>query len=383
MQVEVQAVNLPLPRDRLVMNPIIRLPLLFLLLWAPAAHGQTGFQTVAPGREFRFPQDHGAHPEFKTEWWYYSGHLTSQEGQNFGYQLTFFRVGLPRPHLPTRSAWVARDVYWAHWALTAPNQGLFWFREKAGRGALGLAGAQTGALKVWVDDWRAEAHGDDQHLMAQEAEMALDLTLTPLKPPVLHGQNGYSRKSLITDVASFYYSITRMATRGKVTLKDRSYEVVGESWLDREFATGQMPPHLTGWDWFALQLSNGDDLMLYLMRRQDGTLDPASSGTLVDPQGRTRHLSFTDFQVQTLSTWKSPHSGAIYPAAWEIAIPDTAYHLRLHPTFPDQELRTAGTARLIYWEGQVTIQGKKGPDPLTGRGYVELTGYAGSLGGRF
>jgi predicted secreted hydrolase len=355
-----------------------------LLLFPGAARGGgEDFALPRPGRVWQFPRDHGAHPEFKNEWWYWSGHLKGTAGESFGYQLTFFRVALKKPDPQARSAWAANTVYFAHLALTAPGRRTFIFREKASRGALGLAGAETGGLKVWLGDWRAESQGEEEHLCARAEGLALDLVLKPLKPPVLHGQGGLSRKAAAADVASYYYSIPRLATRGQLTLGDRTLEVTGLSWLDREFSTRGLAPGQVGWDWFALQLSDGTDLMLYLMRQADGQVDPASAGTLISPEGEARHLTLSDFQVRATGTWKSPHTHATYPAGWEIAVPGAGYRLSLTPTLNDQELRTGGRTRLIYWEGQVKVQGLKNGQPLTGQGYTELTGYAGSLGGRF
>ncbi|MDI6853457.1 MAG: lipocalin-like domain-containing protein [Deltaproteobacteria bacterium] len=348
---------------------------------APAA--SSGFKTAQPGRAFQFPRDHGAHPDFKTEWWYYSGHLKAKSGETFGYQLTFFRVALARSDPEAKSAWAAPTIYFAHLALSDINGQKFIFREKAQRGALGLAGAEAGRLKVWVGDWQAEMRQEVHHLAATTDAVSLNLELAPLKPPVLHGQHGYSRKAAAAEVASHYYSITRLATKGQLAIDGKTLEVEGTSWLDREFSSGQMAPHHTGWDWFALQLADGTDIMLYLMRLKDGGLDPASSGTLIDPQGRAQHLNLSDFSIKSTRTWKSPHSGATYPSGWDITLPEHGFHLSLTPTLPDQELRTGGSANLIYWEGQVGIKGSKQGQPLAGQGYVELTGYAGSLGGRF
>ncbi len=341
------------------------------------------FQKARPGRVFAFPRDHGAHPDFKTEWWYYTGHLKAKDGEKFGYQLTFFRVGLKKLDPPARSAWRANNVYFAHLAVSDLNQGIFTFREKAQRGAMGLAGAEADRLKVWVDDWRLEGKGDEHHLQAKSDGLALNLILTPLKPPVLHGEAGYSRKAAAAEVASHYYSITRLATRGQLTLGDRTLEVTGTSWFDREFSTAHLAGNQVGWDWFSLQLGDGAELMLYVMRLKDGGLDPASAGTLVDPQGRARHLKLADFQIQVTGTWKSPHSGATYPAGWRITLPEAGYTISLQPTLADQELRTGGQSQIIYWEGQVSVQGTSNQQPITGQGYVELTGYAGALGGRF
>jgi len=357
--------------------------LLFLNPGGLTASRTQDFQTAQPGRAFRFPEDHGAHPDFKTEWWYYSGHLKSAEGRKFGYQLTFFRVALAKPDLAAKSVWAAHTVYFAHLALADVSRQKFTFREKAQRGALGLAGAETGRLMVWVDDWKAELQGEAHHLRAAADNLGINLTLVPLKPPILHGDGGYSRKSASCPVASHYYSIPRLATRGQITLNGEALEVEGTSWLDREFGSGQMAENQAGWDWFALQLADGADLMLYLLRLKDGGIDPASSGTFIDSQGRAHHLNLADFTVQVAATWTSPHSRATYPAKWEIALPARGYRLTLTPTLADQELTTGGQARLIYWEGQVEVSGKKNGQPLNGRGYVELTGYAGPLGGRF
>jgi len=357
---------------------------LIILLAVGAAGVETvDFQPAQPGRAFQFPRDHGAHPDFKTEWWYYTGSLKSIEGETFGYQLTFFRVGLKKPAPGAHSAWRADTVYFAHLAVTDPSRGEFAFREVAQRGAMGLAGAEPDRLTVWIDDWRVESRGAEHHLRAAKDGIGLDLTLTPLKPPVLHGEGGYSRKSATAEVASHYYSITRLATKGTLTLGERTLEVTGTSWFDREFSTSQLAPEQVGWDWFSLQLSDGVDLMLYVMRLKDGTLDRASSGTLVDREGRARHLDLDDFQIKATGTWSSPHSQATYPSGWQIKLPDAGYTLTLEPTLADQELRPGGRSPIIYWEGQVKVRGTQNQETLSGQGYVELTGYAGSLGGRF
>ena len=356
----------------------------FLAIFFPAGAGaEEAFQKPAPGRTWQFPADHGAHPEFKTEWWYWVGRLKTKEGEAFGYQLTFFRAALRRPDPQARSAWSLHTVYFAHLAVSDPSRDKFQFREKAGRGALGLSGAEVGRLKVWINDWQAEQAGETFNLQAQEKDLGLNLTLAPIKPPALHGDGGFSRKAAGFDAASYYYSLTRLATTGQLTLNGRNFEVTGVSWLDHEFFTGSMAPDLVGWDWFALQLDDGREVMLYLLRHQDGSLGPASSGTLVDPAGQTRPLKLADFQVKANGAWKSPHSGATYPAGWQLAIPGEGLNLTLTPTLADQEVRAGAPAQVSYWEGQVKVQGRNTSRPVNGRGYVELTGYAGAMGGRF
>ena len=353
------------------------------VLLAGGARAGEAFETARPGRVWSFPRDHGAHPEFKTEWWYYVGHLKAASGESCGYQLTFFRVALRKPDPQARSAWSLDTVYFAHLAITDGSRRTFSFREKAGRGALGLSGAAAGTMKVWIDDWQAELQGEEFHLQAQDGGLGLDLTLKPGKPPALHGDGGYSRKSGTSEAASYYYSLPRLDTRGTIIVDGRRLAVTGQSWMDHEFFTGAMAPDLAGWDWFSLQLADGCEVMLYLLRRQDGTVDPASAGSLIDPQGNTRHLNLADFTVRPTGAWTSPHTQAKYPAGWEIVIPGAGYRLKLTPTVPDQEIRSQAPAKVTYWEGQVKIEGVKNGAPVAGLGYAELTGYAGGLGGRF
>jgi predicted secreted hydrolase len=274
-------------------------------------------------------------------------------------------------------------LYFAHLALSDPARKTFIFREKADRGALGLAGAEAGRLKVWVHSWQARMEGETHHLQAQDEGLGLDLFCAPLKPPVLHGDNGFSRKAGQGGAASHYYSLTRMDTKGRLTLGERTLEVTGSSWMDHEFFTQTLAPDLAGWDWFALQLEDGWEVMLYLLRGQDGKIDPGSAGTIIDPQGQARHLTLADFQLTPTASWKSPHSKAEYPGAWKLELPGPGYSLTLTPTLADQEIRAGEAGGVTYWEGQVKVQGEKHQQPVSGLGYAELTGYAGKLGGLF
>jgi predicted secreted hydrolase len=361
----------------------VALGLILVLFLAGGSWAGEAFETPQPGRVWSFPRDHGGHPEFKTEWWYYVGHLKADSGEPYGYQLTFFRVALRQPDPQAHSAWSLHTVYFAHLALTDAARRTFFFRDKSGRGALGLSGAAAGTMKVWIDDWRAELQGDEFHLTAQEGGLGLDLALKPSKPPALHGQGGYSRKSGTADAASYYYSLPRLSTRGTIAVDGRRLAVTGESWMDHEFFSSAMAPNLVGWDWFSLQLADGREVMLYLLRHKDGAVDPASSGSLMEPSGAVQHLNRADFTVKPTGAWTSPHTRITYPAGWEISIPGAGYRLKLTPTVPDQEIRSPAPARVTYWEGQVKIEGVKNGAPVTGQGYTELTGYAGGLGGRF
>jgi predicted secreted hydrolase len=369
------------------MNVILKFLGIILLILLPLpslpAATESVFEITRPGRVFQFPRDHGAHPRYKTEWWYYTGHLRAKDGESFGYQLTFFRAGLKKPAPKARSAWALHTVYFVHLALSDATRKTFIFREKANRGALGLAGAEEGRLKVWIDSWSAQIEGKAHHLQAQDEGLGLDLILTPTKPAVLHGDAGFSRKAAQGNAASYYYSLTRLDTRGRITVNGRDLEVTGSSWMDHEFFTHTLAPEQAGWDWFALQLNDGREVMLYLLRHQDGTIDPASSGTLVDPQGRTQHLKLADFKLTPTGSWKSPRSKASYPAGWNLEIPGPDLSLTLTPTLPDQEIRAGEAGSVTYWEGQIRVQGRSGQQPVSGLGYAELTGYTGRLGGIF
>jgi predicted secreted hydrolase len=355
------------------------------------------FRPLEPGYELRFPEDHAAHPAYRTEWWYYTGHLwieghgdaggepgRKQAPSDLGFQLTFFRSGIARPEPPRPSLWALRDIYFAHLAIGDFAARRFHVAERLERDALGLAGADSVRYHVWAGDWSATLAPDGaHHLVAAEAEeCGVDLTLVPLKPPALNGEEGWSRKGAEPDQASYYYSLTRMAASGTVHLGDRTLSVRGEAWMDHEFTTGELASDLVGWDWFGLQLDDGTELMLYLLRRPDGTPSPASSGSLVDEAGRVTHLDREAFTVTSESSWRSPRSGAVYPADWRVRVPGAALELTLTPRLPDQELVTRESTGVTYWEGAVGISGSRGGVPITGRGFVELTGYAAAFRAR-
>jgi predicted secreted hydrolase len=336
-----------------------------------------GYAKALVPREFRFPVDHGPHPEFRTEWWYYTGNLATAEGRRFGFQLTFFRSALA-PAMPVRaSAWATRQAWLAHFTVSdidGGDGGTFRSFERWSRGALGLAGARVQPFRVWVKDWSAAAVGDQApplRLTAGEDHVGIDLVLQQGKPPVLQGDRGLSRKSAELGNASYYYSLTRMPAAGTVRLGAERFAVTGLAWMDREWSTSALGKDQVGWDWFSLQLSDGRDLMLYRLRRTDGTADPASSGTVIDPTGASRTLRLTDFQIVGTRGWRSPRSGARYPATWHVRVPAEALDLTIRPLLADQELDVS----FRYWEGAVALEGTHRGRPVQGHGYVELTGY--------
>ena len=348
------------------------------------------FKRALPGRVFSFPQDHFSHPEFKTEWWYYSGHLYTQEKKSYGYQLTFFRTRFTRETKHEKSKWTIHDLYFAHLAITDESRNRFQYLEKISRGSLGEAGASPykasqKSFRIWIEDWSVEGKGSgmqNHSLKAGDKSFGIELTLTPEKNPVIHGQNGISQKAEGEGYASHYYSIPRLKIEGKIFLQNKEIPVQGISWMDHEFGSSQLREYQVGWDWFSIQLDKGMELMFYQIRHKDGKIDPYSSGTLIFSDGTYQHLPKKEFQIEVLDHWKSSKSGAIYPSKWRIIVPARQIELTLSPTVKDQELITKESTRVIYWEGSVKVDGKYQGSPIKGVGYVELTGYAQPLSGK-
>ena len=335
------------------------------------AEDRAGFAQALAPHPLSFPADHGPHPDFRTEWWYYTGNLTTPTGRHFGFQVTFFRVALAPAEAPRASAWATRQLYVAHFALTDTARQRFHAVSRTSRAALDLAGADAAPFRVWVGDWSAEGDGSSARLRARDRGVAVDLALSAAKPVVLHGERGLSRKGPEPGNASFYYSFTRMSARGVVRDGAETLDVSGEAWMDREWSTSALGAALEGWDWFALQLHDGRELMVYRLRRRDGAIDPFSSGTLVAADGTPRRLDVADVRIETLAHWTSPHSGVRYPARWRVSVPSAELRLEIEPRLADQEL-VVGTR---YWEGAVAVTGSSGGQPSTGHGYVELVGY--------
>ncbi|HVS00247.1 MAG TPA: lipocalin-like domain-containing protein [Thermoanaerobaculia bacterium] len=342
-----------------------------------------GYARAVEPRDFSFPADHGPHPEFRTEWWYYTGNLATREGRRFGFQLTFFRSALAplAPKTPERrSAWATRQAWLAHFTVTDVEGRRFRSFERWSRDALDLAGVKAEPFRVWLGDWSSEAAGPPaggtppMRLRAAQEGIAIDLLLQPGKPPALQGERGLSRKSAEPGNASYYYSLTRMPAAGTVSLDGESFPVTGSAWMDREWSTSSLGKNQVGWDWFALQLDDGSEVMLYRLRRTDGSPDPSSSGTAVAPDGTARPLALAGFELEDLDVWQSSDSGARYPARWRVRVPSEGLDLEVEPLLADQELDVS----FRYWEGAVAVEGTRRGRPVRGRGYVEMTGYAGS-----
>lgn len=338
--------------------------------------GVTGYAVATEPRTFGFPSDHGPHPKFRNEWWYLTGNLDGQDGERFGFELTIFRFLLtPFVRRQQTSRWQADQVYIGHFAITDVGNEQFHVAQRFSRGALGLAGAQARPFRVWVEDWSIAAESDvamTWRVQATDQDMSLDLNLAPLKPPILNGQNGLSRKSAEPGNASYYYSISRLQSEGLLQIGTQRFAVSGLSWLDREWSSSALAADQAGWDWFALQLDDGSELMLYQLRRLDGSRDLFSAGTWISRGGDSTHLDANEFAIEATQFWDSP-TGGRYPNAWQLSVPSLDLRLDVQPVIDDQELRTT----VLYWEGAVDVSGKRNGKQLGGRGYVELTGYSG------
>ena len=353
------------------------------LLLLPAAfqapvHGRA-FSEVVPGYAFEFPRDHFSHEDFRIEWWYFTGNVAG-DGRKFGFELTFFRFGLSNPAVMSNpSAWAPKDLYPAHFAISDIDKRTFFYAEKIGRAALGRAGADPETRSVHIGSWQWEM-GPEWTLRAEEADHAIDLKLKPLKDVVLHGDRGYSPKGESPGEASYYYSFTRLETGGTLRIGEQTFQVSGLSWMDHEFSSRRLDPEdKEGWDWFSIQLDNNVEIMLYLLRYRDASKVSFGGGTLVLPDGSCTVLKRSRFEVTPESFWRSDGSGGNYPVAWKVVLPEYGMDLSVKAAFPDQELITSRSTGITYWEGSVAVAGRFRERAVKGRGYVEMTGYAGPM----
>ena len=347
-----------------------------------AAPRDKDWDDVRPGLTLEYPRDHGAHARHQTEWWYLTGNVEDVAGRRFGYQFTIFRRGLdPEPLAEDAAPLRARALYAGHLAITDVAGDTTHFAERLRRGAAPFASASEEDLDLVLEDWSL-VRSESGSLVVAAADpatgLALELSLSPQKPLVLHGEGGYSRKGLDEGNASAYASWTRLASRGTLTVAGESHAITGDSWFDHEFGSSVLEDDVEGWDWFGLQLDDGRELMAFYLRKEDGSLSVVSAGTLVDGEGRVTPLLLADFRIETSARWTSPKTGTTYPASWNLKVPSQRIDLQLTPLVADCELHTGGSTGIVYWEGPVRIEGS-----ATGHGYAELTGYSGSMSGRF
>ena len=334
--------------------------------------------------DFNFPEDHGSHEEFKTEWWYYTGNLEDANGHKFGYQLTIFRNGM-EPIYDAEDKnnllnnWQTKEIYMAHFAISDINNKKFYSFEKLGRESLGQAGAQNNPYKIWVKDWSIQsspkANIDDIFpviIRAKDQDISLKLNLAPLKPVTLQGLQGLSQKSSGAGNASYYYSISKLASKGRIQIVDQTFKVKGFSWLDREFSTSSLGDTLVGWDWFALQLENNVEIMYYRLRDQENKTDMAhSGGVIIDASGEKHPFTAQDIILHSTEKFRSKYSGAEYPISWTMEIPKLNLKVKIKPLLKEQEHHN----NYPYYEGAVEVNGEFSKNKIIGKGYMELVGY--------
>jgi len=351
-----------------------------LFLWVQGASAQytvEKYRTTLPGYHYEFPRDHFNHPDFQTEWWYYTGNLTASDGHRFGFELTFFRQAVDRD--PTKSStWDIHDLYLAHVAVSDLDGGQFYHAERTNRSGPGLAGISEMQKKIWNGNWEAQWHGDDLILKARDYDdrFSFSLLLHPEKPPVIHGQNGVSQKAAGLGHASHYISLTRLNTTGNLVVRGKTKQVTGTAWMDHEFFTHQLEAQQVGWDWLSLQLDDNTELMLFHLRHKDGSIDPFSAGTYVDNSNRSMHLQAADFSLTPLGESRtSPITAAKYPVRWSVEVPKLGLSLEVSTPLKSQELSERAKFAPSYWEGAINIEGNRGPSEIKGVGYLEMTGY--------
>lgn len=337
-----------------------------------AAAPRLAYPVVTPRRTFAFPADHGAHPAYRTEWWYVTGTVADRERKPLGFQVTFFRTRpLVDPASP--SAFAPKQVLFAHVALSDPATGHILHDERAARAGFGLAGAKLGDADVAIRDWRLIRVADGRFATRIAANgFTLDLRFAPTQPPLLEGQGGYSRKGPNPAQASYYYSLPQMRVSGRISRGKTVRQVSGKAWLDREWSSSYLDPAAVGWDWTGLNFSDGSALMAFRIRRRDGSTLWAG-GSYRRAGGATVTLAPGDVALAASRHWTSPRTGATYPVAQTLTVrlPDGRHTFVLSPIMADQELDARRSGLPIYWEGAVTTPG--------GSGYLELTGYAAPM----
>ncbi len=333
-----------------------------------------GFTRACGGREFRFPQDHGPHPEFRNEWWYVTGNLKDKKSQAFGFHATFFRIANRPYNTDQPNSWAASQFYMAHFAITRHGGDQVRAHERFARAAAGLAGAQAEPFRVWLDDWsinatqQSRADKPEWLLKLGDGSDHLELVLTAQKPITLQGDQGYSQKSSDPCNASYYYSVSRMTASGSLSIDGQDHRVDGTAWLDREWSSSALADDQQGWDWFALQLDDGRDIMYYQLRNNNGDRDPQSYAAEIDRTGGRKILSLDDIDLEVTRWWQSD-SGSRYPVAGQLRRTDTGEVIHYEPLIDNQELPL--TVR--YWEGAIMLSNADGES--IGTGYLELTGY--------
>jgi len=330
------------------------------------------YAAVTPGRPLSFPRDYGSHPDFRTEWWYVTGWVTTANGESLGFQVTFFRTK-PDIDPANPSAFAARQLLIAHCAISDPQRGRLWQDQRIRRAGLGLADAAQSDTRVWIDDWSL-THDGARYVATLAAEgFAMTLDLTDTQPPLVNGAAGVSRKGPAPEAASYYYSLPHLAVSGSMKRGDGTDRVTGEAWLDHEWSSQYLDAEASGWDWIGINLDDGSALMAFRIRGRDGAAR-WSGGTLRGADGTVRTLDTGDIGFRPTRQWTSPRTGIKYPVEWRVSVGARDFELR--PLLDDQENDTRLSTGAIYWEGAVRAaeHGR-----TVGHGYLELTGYGERL----
>jgi predicted secreted hydrolase len=335
-----------------------------------------GYAKADKSRKFKFPEDYGSNNDYKLEWWYFTGNLNSKEGNKFGYQFTIFRNALSPDSNKIQSGFSSNQLYFAHFTISDISNNQFYYDEQYARGIKGVGSASYNPLEIRVNDWTIKGNYNQDYSKpdfflnaVSSFGNSIDLRLIPFKDVVLHGDSGLSKKSNEPANASYYYSITRLLTKGKIKVNDKDYEVDGLSWFDREWSSGSLSKNQVGWDWFSIQLSDGTDIMFFKLRDKSGNTDFAK-GTIIYPFSGSKNLGSEDVKIRTINYFKTK-DGVKYPSEWELEIPNESIKLKIKTQIPDQELKLA----VRYYEGSINISGSYKNNPISGNGYIEMTGY--------
>jgi len=338
-----------------------------------------GFARAYDPIEFDFPLDHGPHPTYQTEWWYYTGNLASEEGTSYGYQFTIFRSALTPEATERASSYATNQIYMAHFALTDLQAKEHFSFERYSRGASDLAGASGDPIyTVWLEDWQIQELKQGQVQIQASADheehglIAIDLQLNETRAPLLHGDRGLSQKGPEAGNASYYYSLVGLETIGTISNDTGTVAVNGVSWMDHEFGTSALSRDAVGWDWFSIQLDNDTVMMFAQIRNDDGSESGNFEGTLAYGDGRQQRITSSDFSLEVQDTWTSPRTEITYPAQWQVEFPEQEIALIVRPILADQEMKVS----FVYYEGAIEVAGEMAGESVTGQGYVELTGYS-------
>jgi predicted secreted hydrolase len=352
-----------------VSKPLIVLAAYLLCVTAVA---QPSYAPVTPDHPLSFPRDLGSHPQFRTEWWYVTGWLTTEHGESLGFQITFFRT---KPDFDDKnpSAFAPRQLMVAHCALSDPKRGRLWQDQRIRRAGLGLAGAAEGSTNVWIERWSLKREGQTYVAKIDADEFSFDLALSETQVPLINGDNGVSRKGPEVQAASYYYSLPHMKVAGAISRKEDRTEVSGEAWFDHEWSSEYLDAEAAGWDWIGINLNDGAALMAFQIRGLGGEQRWAG-GTFRGVDGTTRILAPADVDFSAGRRWISPRTGTAYPVEWTVRA--GAREFTLHPLLDDQENDTRVSTGAIYWEGAISMREQ---NRLVGRGYLELTGYGERL----